>query len=114
MALPKFLYYSAAPHACNAQWRSHWGQGGQSATPDNEKFAKYLEKEGKNQEKSEKRGKIGKKGKNRKGSFTLPFGLATLLAMLTHKLHVNRVNSYLTELRIFDAVVLQMIISVGF
>ena len=40
--------------------------GGQSATPDSEKFAKNREKEGKNQEKS------GKKRKNREGSFTLP------------------------------------------
>ena len=64
------------------QWRSHWGcKGGQSATPDREKFAK-------NQEKS---GKIGKKRKNREekaknweGSFTLPLltdraGYATAL-----------------------------------
>ena len=44
----------------NNQWHSHWrGQeGGQSATPDSEKFAKNWEKEGKNQE---KRGKIRKK-----------------------------------------------------
>ena len=43
------------------QWRSQGGgaHGGQSATPDSEKFAKNLEKEGKNQEKS------GKKRKNR-------------------------------------------------
>ena len=37
-------------------------QGGQSATPDGEKFAKNQEKEGKNQEnRGKKRGKIGKK-----------------------------------------------------
>ena len=33
---------------------------GQSAYPDNEKFAKNREKEGKNQENREKRGKTGK------------------------------------------------------
>ena len=49
------------------------GQGGQSATPDSEKFAKNQEKEGKNQEKSEKRGRIGKKRQqSRECSFTLP------------------------------------------
>ena len=43
------------------QWCSHWGQGGQSATPDSEKFAKNREKEGKNQEKSGiLKAKIGK------------------------------------------------------
>ena len=49
------------------QWRSHWGgKGGQSATPDSEKFAKKREKIGK------KRKKSGRKGKNRESSFTLP------------------------------------------
>ena len=70
------------------QWRSHWGgKGGQSTTPDSDKFAKNREKEGENQEKSgkirknrgknqEKSGKkeekSGRKGKNREVSFTLP------------------------------------------
>ena len=37
------------------------GQGGPSATPDSEKFAKNLEKEGKSWKIGEKRGRIGKK-----------------------------------------------------
>ena len=60
------------------QWHSYWlrrtgifvsgygGVGGQSATPDSEKFAKNQEKEGTNQE------KLRKKRKNQEGSFTLP------------------------------------------
>ena len=52
------------------QWRSHWGlKGWQSAPLDSEKFAKYREKEGENQEKE---GKIGEKRKNQEGYFTLP------------------------------------------
>ena len=53
------------------------GAGGQSATPDSEKFAKNREKSGKkrkigkNQEKlGEKEEKSGRKGKNREDSFT--------------------------------------------
>ena len=46
------------------------GSRGQSTTPDSEKFAKNLEKEGKNREREEE---SGRKGKNREGSFTLPF-----------------------------------------
>ena len=92
------------------QWRGQYrGKGGQSATPDSEKFAKNWEKSGKNrgkrgkirknQEKiGKKRGKIGKnqekigkkeeksgrKGKKREDSFTLPLlteraGYATAL-----------------------------------
>ena len=48
------------------------GSRGQSATPDSEKFAKNLEKEGKNPEKSGTRVRIGKKRQNWEGSFTLP------------------------------------------
>ena len=44
-------------------------QGGQSATPDSEKFAKNREKLGKIGKTEEK---SGRKGKNREGSFTLP------------------------------------------
>ena len=61
------------------------GQGGQSATPDSEKFAKNLEKEGNNQEKS------GKKRKNREEKVKIgkvlslcpswQTGLATLLCI---------------------------------
>ena len=53
------------------QWHSHWGAGGQSATPDSEKNANNWrgKKPGKIGEKEEK---SGRKGKNREGSFTLP------------------------------------------
>ena len=49
------------------KWRSHGGgdHGGQSVTPDSEKFAKNREKVRKNRE---KRGKIGKK-RQKSGSF---------------------------------------------
>ena len=48
-------------------------QGGQSATPDSENFAKNREKEGENQKKIRKKEeKSGRKGKNRGSSFTLP------------------------------------------
>ena len=50
------------------QCRSHWGQEGQSAPLDSEKFAKNRGKEGENQEKWEKE---GKKRKNREGYFSL-------------------------------------------
>ena len=45
------------------------GQGGQSAIPDSEKFAKNWGKEGKIRKKEEK---SGRKGKDREGSFTSP------------------------------------------
>ena len=49
------------------------GSRGQSATPDSEKFAKNLEKEGKKSGKNrEREEESGRKGKNREGSFTLP------------------------------------------
>ena len=55
------------------QWRSHWGcKGGQSATPDSEKFTKNREKEGKIRKNRGKEEKSGRKGKNREGSFALP------------------------------------------
>ena len=50
-----------------------WGcKGGQSATPDSEKFDKNRGKEGKIRKHWEERGKIGKKRQNLEGSFTLP------------------------------------------
>ena len=48
------------------------GQGGQSATPDSEKFAKNREKEGKSWKIGKKEEESGRKGKNREGYFTLP------------------------------------------
>ena len=90
------LYMHSVALVGVAQWRSHWsGKGGQSATPDSEKFAKNLEKSGQNQEKlGKKSGKIRKKeetsgrnGKNLEISFAQPLltdraGYATGVATL--------------------------------
>ena len=59
------------------QWRNHrGGKGGQTATPDSEKFCQKSGKRGKIGKNSgkigEKEEKSGRKGKNRKVSFTLP------------------------------------------
>ena len=48
------------------------GQGGPSATPDSEKFAKNREKEGNHEKSGKKEEESGRKGKNREDSFTLP------------------------------------------
>ena len=53
-------------HSCTVAYRK---QGGLSATPDSEKFAKIRKKRGKIRKREEK---SGRKGKNREGSFTLP------------------------------------------
>ena len=74
------------------QWGSHWGgQGGQSAIPDSEKFAKNREKSGKI---GKKEGKSGRKGKNQEGSFTLPLltdraGYATGMQPVSALNHMN-------------------------
>ena len=48
------------------------GQGGQSATPNSEKFAKKSGKREKIRKNRGKKEESGRKGKNQEGSFTLP------------------------------------------
>ena len=61
-------------------------QGGQSATPDSEKFAKIQEKEGKTGKKEEK---SGRKGKNWGGYFTL--------SLLTDRAGYTTTSAYVGE-----------------
>ena len=89
-------YFSEFALFCIALYNFHipsrvttGGQGGQSTTPDSEKFAKNREKEEGNREKEEK---SGRKGKNREGSFTLPL-LTDRACYATAYPHLVLVNS---------------------
>ena len=56
----------------SSQWRSHWGQGGQSAPLTAKNLQKIGKKRGKIRKTGKKRKKNRRKEANREGSFTLP------------------------------------------
>ena len=76
------------------QWRSHWGvKGGQSATPDSEKFAKIGEKSGKKRKSREE------KGKKREGSFTLHLLTDRAGYAIAQRYSWQRITSFILQQR---------------